>query len=253
MIYKYVGAKCGAKALKYLKCFCEEYKIKISEPTSFNDPFEFKVSIDLDADEATMRERFFQDNENALQTDYDDWQQSRTGRSYWWIKQETRRELLSQFGVFCASQIEGSHLMWSHYTENHTGFCIGLDESQLTALNGLQGHGLVEYRDEAPLFRYYIDPPERFGELAVACKAKSWAYEHEYRFVFDRAGFLEFPSTALKEVILGCRAYPELRSYASQHCGDKKITFHQMVEDFQAYRLNKRMIVENTNIMSSFF
>src|ERR1035438_1500691 len=49
MLYKYVGAENGKQALEVLKYFCEAYTLKASEPTSFNDPFEFKIVADFEA------------------------------------------------------------------------------------------------------------------------------------------------------------------------------------------------------------
>src|SRR5262245_5562359 len=59
VLFKYVRAEKGRYALGLLKCFCEKHTLMASPPTSFNDPFEFKFSVDFDADEATIRERYF--------------------------------------------------------------------------------------------------------------------------------------------------------------------------------------------------
>lgn len=163
------------------------------------------------------------------------------------VTQETRKHMLSRFGVFCLSALDANHLMWSHYASNHQGFCVGIDESQLQEIQGVVGHGFVAYQEAAPSFRYYLDPPELFDIRVFGCKSSLWAYEREYRFVFDRKGILDFPRTALKQ------AHQELRSYANMHCEEDDPEFYQMCEDFNAYRLNKERIRKNMTIMSSFF
>jgi hypothetical protein len=254
MLYKYVGARTGSDTLQVLKYYCEQYTLKVSEPTSFNDPFEFKIALDLSADEDTMQKRFFVDKPGASEKEYEDWRRTHTQQAKWWINQETRKELLSRFGVFCTSAVEDNHLMWSHYAENHTGFCVGLDESQLSGMKGLIGQGFVEYQETAPSFQYYFESPELFQNRVFGCKSAVWSYEKEYRFLFDQSGLLEFPPSALKEVILGCRAHMPLRKYAHEQCeGSKSVHFFQMCEDFQEYKLLKKLVEKNSWLMSSFF
>jgi len=253
MLYKYVGARTASETLQILKYFCEEFTLKISEPTSFNDPFEFKIALDLDADEDTMRKRFFEDKPDAAQADFEDWLRHHTKQSKWWIAQETRRDLLKRFGVFCTSAIEDNHLMWSHYAENHTGFCVGFDESQLAGLKGLIGQGFVEYQEKAPTFQYYFESAELFQNRVFGCKSAHWSYESEYRFLFDHSGLLRFPRSALREVALGCRAHMALRTYAREPRETGDVRFFQMCEDFQEYRLIKRPVEKKVWPMSSFF
>jgi hypothetical protein len=144
--------------------------------------------------------------------------------------------------------------MWSHYAENHTGFCVGLDESQLSGLKALILQGFVEYHETAPTFRFYFESPELFQNRVFGCKAADWSYEREYRFLFEQSGLREFPPSALKEVILGCRAYMPLRNYADERCEENDgVRFFQMREAFQEYRLLKQPVEKNTRPMSSFF
>jgi Protein of unknown function (DUF2971) len=143
--------------------------------------------------------------------------------------------------------------MWSHYASQHQGFCVGFDETALARLEGIIGQGPVRYQVDAPMFRYYFDPPELLEKQVFACKSKLWKYEREYRIVFNRSGTVGFPKAALKQIIIGCRAYMELRAYADHHCEKAEIEFFQMCEDFRAYRLRKEVVRKNVTIMSSFF
>src|SRR5262245_61644455 len=94
MLFKYVGETDGEKALQILKYFCEDCTFKASDPTTFNDPFEFKIAIDFEADEDTVRQRFFLDNQDASTSQYEEWFRTLRGPSTrWWVVQETRRKL----------------------------------------------------------------------------------------------------------------------------------------------------------------
>lgn len=252
MLYKYATGATGASTLERLKSYCENYTLMVSKPATFNDPFEFKVAIDYEADEQTIRERYFLDNKDASQSTYDEWR-SHFDQAKWSITQNVRNGLLSRYGVFCLSEVENNHLMWSHYAKNHRGFCIGFDESLLVAMDGHIGGGPITYLERAPVFRFFWDAPGFFDQAALGCKSAAWAYEREHRLMFNHTGISKFPRTALKEVIIGCRAYPELRAYAQQHCEDEDVRFCQMTEDFQAYGLTKRAVEKNVTFMSSFF
>jgi DUF2971 family protein len=254
MLYKYVGARTESETLQILESFCERHVLKVSEPASFNDPFEFKVALDFDADEGTMRKRFFEDNPEASHSDYEYWCRHHTKQKKWWVAQETRRELLGRFGVFCMSAVDDNYLMWSHYSQKHTGFCVGIDESHLCGLKGLIGQGFVKYQKQAPKFRFYFESPELFQNSISMFKSDDWSYEKEYRYLFDSVGLLEFPPVALKEVILGCRSYMPLRRYAHEHCEENgSVRFFQMCEDFGEYSLLKQPLQKNSWQMSSFF
>ena len=94
-----------------------------------------------------------------------------------------------------------------------------------------------------------------FEKRVFGCKSSLWAYEQEYRLILDRSGIFGFPRTALQQVILGCRAYPELKAYANQYADPtvNQFGFYQMCEDLHAYRLKKLPISRDTTLMSSLF
>jgi hypothetical protein len=253
VLYKFVGAKTGAEARDLLKFYCEARTLRANGPTTFNDPFEFKVAFDFDAEEEVIRRRYVEDNPDNVEADYVKWREGFTWNFKWWLAQETRRKLMAPFGVICFTTIEDNHLLWSHYAAQHKGFCVGLDESITQSMTGVQRCGPVKYQREAPKFRYYYDSPDTFAEKVFAYKSDRWAYESEYRIVLDRQGDVAFPERGLREVILGCRAYSELREYADNHPTSLDITFFQMVEDFADYSLKKVSIERGVRMMSSFF
>jgi hypothetical protein len=253
LLYKFLGAESGPDAVKLLECVCNDHTLRASAPTSFNDPFEFKVSLDFEAEEDVIRHRYFEDNPNTNDADYNKWRAEFTDQSKWWACQQTRAALLSSSGVICFTTMEDNHLLWSHYATQHMGFCVGFDDSITRGLPGVERHGPVAYRREAPGFRFYYDKPEAFAKKAFLFKSDCWAYENEYRVVVDRQGLVKFPGSVLREVILGCRAYPELRRYADQRLDKVEFGFYQMVENFRAYSLTKKRIEGSARYMSSFF
>lgn len=253
MLYRFFGAESGADAVKCLGYICHDHTLLARAPTAFNDPFEFKVAIDFDAEENVIRRRYFEDNPTNTATDYEKWRTGFTGNFKWWLSQETRKHLMSSCGVLCFTNSDDNHLLWSHYATDHRGFCVGFDESIASGISGVKGHGPVTYQCDAPVFRYYYDKAEAFATKVFSYKSDRWAYEREYRIVVEQAGVVAFPESALREVILGCRAYGELRTYADTRLDKVNFGFFQMVEDFYAYSLRKERIEPDVRLMTSFF
>jgi hypothetical protein len=114
------------------------------------------------------------------------------------------------FGVLCFSQIWNNVLMWSHYADNHSGFCLGFEKQSMLEEFKFGSQGPVHY-DEFPNIN-----PLHSNELNTALiqsfyKAPGWAYEKEFRIIK-----LEYPEElshkerlhiysdhCLKEIILG--------------------------------------------------
>ncbi len=97
-----------------------------------------------------------------------------------------RKKMLSEFGIFCTCMINDNILLWSHYSNKHTGICLGLNAYALLSSFEDRGSGEVKYQD-FPL----IPPPEDDNDQAILDtfqpiffnKAKFWNYELEYRFL----------------------------------------------------------------------
>lgn len=252
MLYKFYGATNGESALDLLKKIIENNTLMASKPYTFNDPFEFKINLDLDADEPTKRKRFFQDNPSKTNEEYENWLQG-LDQSARYVTQSSRSTLLSEFGVICLTHSYDNHLMWSHYAQNHQGFCIGFDDSIMNEIDNTTAKGDVIYHNVIPAFRFFYDHPDDFVSKTVFSKSEEWKYEQEYRIVTEKQGIVDFPMTCIKEVILGCRTFNELRNYANEQIGTKPYSFFQMVESFKQYRLDKHAIEKGVRIMSSTF
>lgn len=105
-IYRFVGLN----DVDRLQQMFVESKLYLAAPSQFNDPFEFKpkrISWDSpDADDQLLK----QGTEKSLDLLY-----------------QAVCDQLDKFGVCCFSKKKNDILMWSHYSEKHTGACIGFD------------------------------------------------------------------------------------------------------------------------------
>lgn len=124
-----------------------------SKPQFFNDPFEFSI-----------RSNYTFNSENKVEylTSSED---------------QYRADLIkhiSDFGIVSFSTDEDNILLWSHYSDNHKGFCLKF-----------------ELPDEIPNNLYKVEYQNTIAHFAFAKKADfkqtliikglNWAYEKEWR------------------------------------------------------------------------
>jgi hypothetical protein len=73
-------------------------------------------------------------------------------------------------------------LMWSHYADNHKGYCVGLNMDGLKA-SGKFGRGdFVQYDTSYPKISPDISGFDKAWQQSMT-KSKCWEYEEEYRLV----------------------------------------------------------------------
>lgn len=106
-------------------------------------------------------------------------------------------ELQNQkFGIFSLTKNPLSIPMWAYYSENHSGFCVGLKTTVIAEhqLRVLENGGLfslydVNYTSEIP--NVLIDMPlndnkndNDYSESVHYTKSKDWKHEEETRIIF---------------------------------------------------------------------
>jgi hypothetical protein len=176
--YKFLDAHFGLKSLY-------ERRLKQSRIHELNDPFELTP---YDLTDLTLRKTFHQ----------------------------TRDDMDKDKGVVCFSQDWINPVIWAHYTDKHTGLCLGFEipDKQGDPANDEIDH--VEYiaeRLQAPDFSNLSDSEHiAFSRKVIFTKFEYWKYEQEIRFWAtlqnkdkeDDLYFLEFgEKLRLTEVIIG--------------------------------------------------
>ncbi|MGA3674360.1 DUF2971 domain-containing protein [Lysinibacillus agricola] len=156
--------------------------------------------------------------------------------------------------ISCFSEVNNSILMWSHYANNHSGFCVEYNfkkenvESLLTRT--LQP---VIYTDEI------LDMSEYFGvgredklnynnlisTYAAIVKSNEWAYEKEWRISFPigaEEGFSReiFPPEA---IYLGTRMQDDYKQELIQIAQQKQISVYQMKMKTNEFKLITEQIL----------
>ena len=94
-----------------------------------------------------------------------------------------------ELGVFCLTEVNDNILMWSHYANQHKGFCIEFERSDHNYLGG-EACVPVFYPedDQLPIYKPFdVIRPESFAGIATT-KAKLWSYELEWRMISREKG-----------------------------------------------------------------
>ncbi|MBN1185559.1 MAG: DUF2971 domain-containing protein [Bacteroidales bacterium] len=125
------------------------------------------------------------------------------------MQEEYFRDFHLHFGVLSLTANPSNDQMWTSYSENHQGFCIGFNTVLL--FDHLGGGGIVNYYDTLPIIRPApLHSYEQQHILQVFSKLRQWEYEQEYRthkFYPNGATrdqrLISVPPQAFKEIIFG--------------------------------------------------
>jgi len=218
-------------------------KLYLSDPDSFNDPFDCKIFKNytlLDSEEkrkefVELKRKAFEMSEQeardffARLCDIDNFQKESEEVEFESIKKH--------LGVLSFSARWDSILMWSHYGNFHKGYCIGFNEEKMHNCRSFGKGGFVDYDDGYPV----IDPTIDYDLIDIAFlqthrKAKEWKYEEEYRITklsypekfTDAKRVVLIPDNFIEEVNLGCCISEENKNEIVEECNRRKIKIFQV-------------------------
>lgn len=230
-IFRYYKAEHGVSVLNDLE-------IRASIPAELNDPFELSPNIDPSQFsqrhiEAILRQDFYVDkayreegrrrgltSKKEFKRLYLKDVPRRAAEALPKIPKNVevvRHNFAERFGKYwrlvCASLVNDSVLMWSHYAANHTGVVLAFDTRQIPFSQLPDDCWLaVKYSDKKPDYVYSHKEREfRKKMFAVAgTKASGWSYEKEIRIVLADTSlrecrFLTLEPESVTGVYCGCR------------------------------------------------
>ena len=127
---------------------------------------------------------------------------------------------LSKAGICSFSQTKKNQLMWSHYADEHRGFCIEFDRKTLVNESLHVGEIEVIYQSDYPhkaifdLLEYLINYNKTdiseamitsIAFIIMRTKYTHWSYERELRLTRDHYGSSSFSTKSVKSISLGLR------------------------------------------------
>ncbi|AGH94323.1 DUF2971 domain-containing protein [Pseudobdellovibrio exovorus] len=131
--------------------------------------------------------------------------------------------------IFCVTKNGNDPLMWSHYTQGHTGVVIKISCIQNEAdLSSLCEAAEVSYNHEIPslkisdLFGDQKDIGKRIGQSFLT-KGQCWSYENEWRHIvkkddFKGANYIyeKYKPEEIAAIYFGCRMPEDKRTALSE-------------------------------------
>lgn len=206
------------KLLKEKKAFFAAF-------SQFNDPFDGAIPFRYKTDDLTP-ENIFQKSYELAKRSYPDWSDQKiheycfenqkdgkhTDEQFWLAQHESLVQMNAQaFGVFSTSAVRDEYLMWSHYSDSHKGYCIGLDTEVLMASTPLI-IGQVTYQDPLPRIDLFAEI-EEFIQSVLFTKGLMWEYEEEFRMLLPKGARKEMilPDGVIHSVVIGCKMPEKLR------------------------------------------
>ncbi|MFR3972802.1 MAG: DUF2971 domain-containing protein [Subdoligranulum sp.] len=162
-------------------------------------------------------------------------------------------------GITCLSEVPDSLLMWSHYANNHRGFCVSYN---LLALNQkLQFSAIpVLYTQERVCLRSIpLDQDALNKETmslfiqSLTSKSPEWSYERNgalfgMKLYAVQGGMTKIKARCLTQspsaIFVGCCASDELTSTLKQYLPNFNIPLYKMEKDPLLYRLNKISLLD---------
>jgi hypothetical protein len=185
-------------------------------PAALNDPFECRPWVTGDG----TREQVMESFSRMLRKKFPDWTEDTVSANAasWYLERRhrhpeiwkgMRKDLISvveqSVGLYCLSEVNDEILMWSHYADEHRGFCLIFEATDSTPVFGAAQR--VSYSKELPDVDVFCDSPHDAASKALLTKYCGWSYEKEWRIVDHEfgAGHHDYPVELLSGVIFGAR------------------------------------------------
>lgn len=160
------------------------------------------------------------------------------------------KELLTRYekGILSLTTRVTCPLMWSHYGDQHRGFCIGYSVPDGAKLElrkvAYGGSRLVKASDVMAMLHNDGDACRRVDEGILFRKAKSWNYEREWRLIGPR-GVADSP-LELEEIVFGMRCPDAVRHALSRAMQgrERPVKFYSVREVTGSFSLRCRSVDE---------
>lgn len=259
MLYKY----CKTDGFDILN----NCRLKLKRFKDFNDPFELEFGIDENTAPTNIKKEY-EENPNIIKAwalTLDDQNISYDKNSledilekftefqvkdFKGAKKELRENQNTEMRIACFSESPDVIQMWAHYTDDHKGIVVGIEESEF--VKNKEHLFEVCYRDKMVLFPV-TGIPEKVNKYVakyipdmVRRKESNWGYEKEIRVYIDfNEEYIEIPASSIREVYLGLRSDETTKLIAErikQREEYKHLKIYKMRKHESAYKLEPEEI-----------
>lgn len=141
-----------------------------------------------------------------------------------------------QFRVSCFSKTPYSILMWSHYANDHKGFCISYNTSKIKEKIKKELYPVFYQDILIPLIK--TEKNLNTGKINSLLKYKDWKYEKEWRLILNE----EFVSLKPSKIYLGVKFNENNLDYFKDIASKLKCKLYKMHINYSKYKLEETEI-----------
>lgn len=141
----------------------------------------------------------------------------------------------NEIAISCFSETKDSKLMWAHYANSYTGFCIEYDFSQSRDIAFQKGIAKVRYTEKRPNLEK-LDDYEQYVKQVVCTKSECWAYEKEWRSI-NILSYSEYTNRiypivdakkCIKAIYLGCNMAKDYQEEIAEYYRGTNVNIYRM-------------------------
>ncbi len=207
---------------QHQKTVITEKKIYFTSADKFNDPFDCNIPLRydllLEEDQLSVIKRYILEIQpNINPTELNTLAEKGHEKGYLNSQENIERalkKLRNVIGIFTATKTYKNILMWSHYANSHSGYCVGFNlpklllffkklknDRRITITEPVK----VVYKNKYPIYLPNVSDDDDSYIKPFVTKSKLWKYEDEYRiFRSGLANFsLQLDEGIISKVILG--------------------------------------------------
>lgn len=219
-LYKY------CKMSKYTEAIFVKNELYFAPPAKFNDPFDTRINYVMEGNRHTVE--LFIKKILKKYTEFDK-KRRRAILKNPSLKQDYLIGLYNQsdshrteIGILSLTIKNDNILMWAHYAENNTGFCLIFDGT-----NEFFSKSIPVNYDKKLLVINVLKKPDNYTmEDMILTKSEDWEYEQEWRIVktpsLGGPGVRKFPEESLKGIIFGCDMKSKDKEKILSWCNTRK-------------------------------
>lgn len=155
---------------------------------------------------------------------------------------------IQNLGIFCLSECNNSILMWSHYADNHKGYCIGYKNNfglnpslirQVTYSTIRNNDFVLQYLSAIKMTP--SDMYEKFLSDFILTKYIDWSYEKEWRII-GKNGINFYKKEHLHSIIFGLNMKNSDRELIQCVLQDRDICFYECIKSKRSFSVEVKQI-----------
>lgn len=224
-------------------------EVFLSDPTSFNDPFDCHPKLSIHTSEykrkkyikSLAKERLPNATPNELSKEIKSYSKNKNLADPKYLKGMFTK-FITSCGIYCLTEVPDDILMWSHYSDSHKGVCLQFNPRKKLSL--FWENYKITYQELYPNVNLMeLGKFDQFMSL-FTIKSKHWKYEQERRIIKSHyeggSKTYTFDTELLTGIILGAKISSKDEETIIDWVSKKKTPtkIYKAKIDGDAYRLN---------------